>query len=143
MSTESLAKRLIKHEGMKLYPYLCPAGKLTIGVGRNIEDIGISEEEAMIMLENDIERCHDELIRDVPCAYILSLYDNIRMEVLTEMCFNLGITRLKKFKKMIKAIETGDYIGAAKEIRHSQWAAQVGLRAQELAYAMEKGVFDE
>ena len=61
---------IIKHEGLKLKPYICPAGKITIGVGRNIEDNGISEDEAMYLLNNDIKRCKTELMEIFDKDYI-------------------------------------------------------------------------
>ena len=53
-TVKRLKDMLIRHEGLKLKPYLCTAGKLTIGVGRNIQDRGITYQEAMMLLENDI-----------------------------------------------------------------------------------------
>ena len=58
---EKLMYRLIEEEGMKLKPYRCPAGKLTIGVGRNLEDKGLSNEEALFLLQNDIIEAVKEL----------------------------------------------------------------------------------
>lgn len=133
----SLIDRLIDHEGLKLKPYTCSAGKLTIGVGRNIEDRGISEEEAMMMLQNDIIACRKE------CYSNFIWYgemDELRQEVILEMCFNLGITRLKSFKKMLKACELKNYTLASQEMLTSLWARQVGNRAKTLAKIMEKGV---
>ncbi len=57
-----LIEQLKRHEGVKLKPYFCTQGKCTIGVGRNLEDVGISEEEAEMLLINDIERATDQLI---------------------------------------------------------------------------------
>ena len=54
--SEKLRAMLIRHEGLKLRAYLCPAGKITVGVGRNLEDAGISEKEALFLLDNDIEQ---------------------------------------------------------------------------------------
>lgn len=133
----TLVERLIKHEGLRLRPYTCPAGKLTIGVGRNLEDRGISEEEAIMMLQNDIIACRKE------CYSNFIWYgemDELRQEVILEMCFNLGITRLKGFKKMLKACELKNYSLASQEMLTSLWARQVGNRAKTLAKIMEKGV---
>ena len=55
MNRQELARQLIVHEGLKLYPYRCSANKLTIGVGRNIEERGIAEDEALYLLNNDID----------------------------------------------------------------------------------------
>lgn len=131
---ESIEQQLIRHEGLRLKPYRCPAGKLTIGVGRNIEDRGISEEEAMFLLRNDIETCKRELNERYP--FILSL-DPERYNVLVNMCFNMGIERLSQFRRMLAHISLGNYIEAAKEGLDSQWAKQVGPRAIELMKIME------
>ena len=111
---------------MRKYPYRCPGGKLTVAVGRNLDDLGISEDEAMFMLDNDISRVEKELIRRLPVYAELS---ETRKIVLCDMCFNLGISRLMKFKKMIAALEAGDFTKAANEMADSRWANQVGLRA--------------
>lgn len=123
---------LIKHEGMRLKPYKCPAGKWTIGVGRNIEDNGITRREGMVLLNNDIARVIDEL----GDFYWYKKLQTRRQHALIDMCFNLGITRFKKFKKMIKALEEKNYDKAADEMLDSRWSIQVGDRAQELAEMM-------
>ena len=58
---KKLANQLIKHEGLRLTPYRCPAGRLTIGIGRNLEDKGITEKEAVMLLKNDIQECIENL----------------------------------------------------------------------------------
>jgi lysozyme len=110
-----LREMLIRHEGLALKPYLCTAGRLTIGVGRNLDDVGISELEARLMLSNDIARVN--------------------------MIFNLGISRFKGFKKMIAAIVVGNFERAAEEMLNSKWADQVGPRARELARMMRMGSY--
>lgn len=127
-------KRLVRHEGIELRPYRCPAGKLTIGVGRNIEDVGITEEEAIYLLKNDIARCRKELtslgMRDL---------DPVRQEVMVNMLFNLGLPRMTKFIKMLDAVRLQRWDRAADEMLNSLWAKQVGVRAQELARMMREG----
>ena len=120
---------IIKHEGLKLKPYICPAGKLTIGVGRNIEDNGISEDEAMYLLENDIKRCESELREIFP--NFDSLPENVRI-ALIDMDFNLGKPRFLQFKKMIAAIKEGDFKRAAEEAKNSKWCRQVGSRCEDV-----------
>lgn len=134
---ETLKNRVIRHEGLRLKPYRCTAGKLTIGVGRNLDDNGISETEALYLLENDLERCRQSCLQAFPWYGEL---DEARQGVLVEMCFNLGLTRLKGFSKMLKALELKNYALAAQEMRSSHWAQQVGKRADTLAGMMERGV---
>jgi lysozyme len=133
MDIEALKDQLILHEGLKLEPYQCTAGKLTIGVGRNIEDIGITEDEARYLLDNDILRVCDELDRNLSWWRDLS---DVRQRILVDMVFNLGISRFMQFQNTISAIENGDYDKAAEEMLDSRWAQQVGQRAHRLAGAM-------
>lgn len=135
-----LQKQLVLHEGLKLEPYKCTAGKLTIGVGRNIEDIGISEDEAMFMLDSDIARVRDELDRALPWWSELT---EARRNVLIDMCFNLGISRLLQFQNALTAIEEGRYDDGAAEMLDSRWAKQVGARAENLAEAMRSDTLIE
>lgn len=129
---------LIKHEGMKLRLYKCPTGKWTIGVGRNLEDNGISEEEAIYLMRNDISRCRRELEN---LDWFNNL-DKIRQDVLIELCFNMGLTRLLGFKKMIKALKEHNYDLAAKELFDSNWRMQVGgVRATTMIYRMRNGKY--
>ena len=130
MNATRLRNTLIRHEGLKLLPYKCTAGKLTLGVGRNIEDRGISKETAMQMLDEDIEICLNELMER------LNYFENLPTEVqetLVNLCFNMGISRLMKFQLMLGAIQAGQYELAAKELLDSRYARQVGKRAEELA----------
>ena len=129
---------LKKHEGRRLFPYKCTAGKLTIGYGRNIEDTGISEEEAELMLQADIERCIVELTDKT--SYFSSLCEP-RQTVLINMVFNLGWSRFSRFKNMIKAIKGGNYDKASVEMLDSRWADQVGGRAKELSIIMLAGEY--
>ena len=124
----SLIKQLIRHEGMRLKPYRDQVGKLTIGVGRNLDDMGISESEAIIMLNNDVLRCDRETEKFLSIPEDM---DDIRLNVLVNMCFNLGIKRLQSFKKMLAAVRIKDYETAAKEMLDSHWAWQVKGRATE------------
>jgi lysozyme len=124
---------IIKHEGLKLKPYYCPAGKLSIGVGRNIEDNGISEDEAMYMLNNDIFRCIEEL--ETIFDDFSELPENIQI-ALIDMIFNLGKTRFLKFKKMIQAIKDKDFKKASEEAKNSHWCGQVGKRCDDVVEMM-------
>ncbi|MCK5610632.1 lysozyme [Candidatus Pacearchaeota archaeon] len=133
---ETLEQQLIRHEGYRQFPYKCSAGKLTIAVGRNLEDRGISEREAMYLLGNDITICKQELNLLYP---IVNRLNDARHNVLINMCFNLGIVRLGQFKKMWKAIKVGDFNEASRQMLNSRWSDQVGKRADELAKTMKRG----
>ncbi len=132
----SLEDQLIDHEGLELKPYQCTADKLTIGVGRNIEDRGITEDEARYLLKNDIKIVEDELLEKKP---VVAGLDAVRQRVLVDMGFNLGIPTLLKFQNMWSAIEEEDFERAADEALDSRWAKQVGRRAERLCQAMATG----
>lgn len=135
---KSLREMLIQHEGLRLKPYRDSLGKLTIGVGRNLDDIGVSRQEAMILLDSDIMRAKKE-------AFCFSWYlelDDLRKDVIVNMIFNMGIGKFKTFKKMISAIEKKDYELASAEMLDSLWKIQVGNRAVELAQMMREGKKD-
>ncbi len=137
MSARLLARKLIKeHEGLRLKPYECTAGKLSIGYGRNLDDNGISEVEANALLDNDLDsvclRLESQDFWPSLCA--------ARQAVLMDMCFNLGWPRLSGFRKMLAALRIADYAGAAKEMEDSAWFRQVGKRAKTLQKIMLTGV---
>jgi lysozyme len=129
MNLKKLRLQLIDHEGLERFPYRCPAGKLTIGVGRNLEDNGISDFEARYMLENDIQECLYDCLRIFPEFIRLS---DSRQRVLIDMRFNLGPEGFRMFKKFIDAVNRGRFGIAAQEMVDSKWFGQVGQRAKTL-----------
>lgn len=158
--TGKLRATLVHHEGVSLKPYRdtvrtaeAPIGKLTIGIGRNLDDNGIRRIEAFFMLENDIEYYIGELDRRLPWFYNLNLD---RQVVLASMVFNMGVDAVldnmhsQGFPKMMSALEAAVkaeanglpkeaarlYIRAADEMLDSKWRTQVGNRALELADMM-------
>ena len=134
---DKMIEQLVDHEGLELHPYEDSLGILTIGVGRNLEERGISEDEAFYLLGNDIEIIWDELIKQHP---IVEDLDDQRQMILLDMAFNMGVPRLGKFKKMWAAIEDGDMIDASKQALDSRWADQVGRRAERLAERLTSGL---
>lgn len=123
-------------EGLRLRPYKCSAGKLTIGYGRNLEDVGISKEEADALFNKDFTKAMEDAAKLLNEEGITSLHKQ-RFYVLTDMVFNLGYTGTKKFKKFLYALKKDLYDDAAKEMLDSQWAVQVGSRAIKLAAMMK------
>ena len=117
------------HEDERLKPYKCTAGKTTIGVGRNLDDVGISPEESAFLFENDLRRVETELHRAFPWAKNL---DPVRHAVLMDMLFNLGLARLRGFRKFLAAMERRDWQAAAIEMEDSLWYRQVKTRAVRL-----------
>ena len=157
---EHLLQELVKHGGLRLQVYQDTLGIDTIGIGRNLKDRGISKEEldeldiptidhvyeygiteadAMLLAENDVQIVEEELLRAHPCVEDL---DAVRQLVLVDMAFNLGVPRLCKFKKMWAAIHENKFDLAAKEMLDSRWANQVKSRSTKLAHAMHHGEFN-
>jgi lysozyme len=156
---ENFIEKLIASEGLKLQVYQDTLGIDTIGIGRNLEDRGITKEElddldipsidhvyeygiteadAVYLANNDVQIVEDELVRAHPCVDRL---DSVRQLILMDMAFNMGVPRLCKFVKMWNAIHEEDYPTAAKEMLDSRWANQVKSRSTKLANAMHNGEF--
>ena len=119
---------LIKHEGLELKPYKDTRGILTIGVGRNLEDNGIEQDEALYMLENDINRCKNEL-REIFNDFD-ELPENVKL-VLIDMIFNLGKSRFLKFKHMISAVKNRNWENMIKEMKDSKWCRELKNRCND------------
>jgi lysozyme len=134
---ERIKEQLLRHEGLRLKPYRCTAGKLTIGVGRNLDANGISQKEAYVLLENDIQSCERQLLDEIPEIY--NGLDEVRKSVLLNMCFNLGIGGLLSFNNTLAFVAAGDWERTANSMLASKWAKQVGRRAIELSELMRKG----
>jgi lysozyme len=130
-------KLLTRDEGLRLKPYRCTAGKLTIGVGRNLEDVGITKEEAEQLLANDISRVVVDIVKRIPWAMKL---DDARFSVIHSMVFQMGIGGVMNFRKFLNALQMGDYVKASIEMMDSKWAQHDSpARAKRLAEVMRSG----
>ena len=140
MNFERLREQLALHEGVRSRPYADTVGKLTIGVGRNLTDVGLNEDEIRFLLLNDVKRAVRGLNEHFPWWQHI---DDVRQRVLVDMAFNLGIGDLRhglrSFVRTLHAIEEGRYADAAQYMLESKWAQQVGRRAQRLAQMMATG----
>ena len=148
---DRIKEQLVRHEGLRLTPYRCTADKLTIGIGRNLDDCGITQSESYVMLINDIMNCEKQLLDEIPEIY--NALDEVRKSVLLNMCISipqirfaplrepcyLGIKGLLEFKNTMAFISAGDWERAANGMLASKWAKQVGRRAIELSELMRKG----
>ncbi|KVK97032.1 glycoside hydrolase family protein [Burkholderia ubonensis] len=130
-----LIAELSRDEGRRLKPYVDSVGKTSIGVGRNLSDVGISDTECDAMLSNDIDRSIAWLDRNLPWWRELGA---VRQRVIINMAFNMG-GALLTFANTLAAMQRGDYVAAANGMLASKWAAQVGARAQRLAQMMRTG----
>ncbi len=163
MLKHSLEDQLILHEGLRLEVYKCPADYWTVGVGRNLEgkpltkseqerilgrsgltpdqvisilkERGVTKDEALFLLGNDIE----DAVADLRNFDWFEDLDPVRKKVVIDMRYNLGPTRFRGFRKMIAALARGDYKAAAAEMVDSRWYHEVGNRSKRLVKMMETG----
>jgi len=136
MDNEAIIAQLKLHEGVSEKPYVDTMGKMTIGVGHNLTDNGLSTTMIDALLLEDIELAKSELDKTYPEWCELS--DNRQM-VLVDMSFNLGLPRYLTFERFWKALRAGQYDLAAEEMLSSRWAKQVKGRAVTLSNMMREG----
>jgi len=132
---QNLKEWIKRCEGFDSHLYFDTTGNETIGWGRNLRANGISQEEADYLFNNDFIRCKRELLE---CSWYIDQPEGVQ-GALINMCFNLGLTRLKEFKGMINALEMKNYTLAAQEALNSKWATQVGQRAKDVAVMLREG----
>ena len=123
---DNIKEMLIKNEGLVCQPYHCSAGKLTIGVGRNLESNGISEDEAMYLLENDIKRVVDSLDKNWE---VWRSFEPLAQEVCVDCTFQMGISGFMNFRRTRALMEMGAWLEASEEILRSKYAVQTPNRA--------------
>ena len=154
LSNDVIYNRLIQNEGIKFKAYVCPAGYLTIGVGRNLDlnpltecekDIigdvmlGITKEQAFMLLRHDVNKVCNQLDEKLPWWKEL---DSERQYVMIDMCFNMGINKLLGFKNTLAYIAQGNYEKAADNLLLSRYAQQVKKRAQRNANCLRTGRYE-
>lgn len=129
-----LSPWLTADEGKRSKLYVDTVGKWSIGIGRNLTDVGLSEDEIQYLFANDKRRAYEIAVSATKKAVFDTLTLS-RQAVLCDMAFNLG-EKLYQFKATLRDIERGDYKQAAYDMEHSLWASQVGDRAKRLASIM-------
>ena len=132
---QRLVDQLILHEGIHLKVYRDTMGIETIGVGRNLRDKGLSEQEAMLLLDHDVE----EVTRDLETWPWYAALDPIRQRGLCDLRFNLGPTRFRGFKMLLRKVGEGDYVAASHALQDSVWFTQVGARGPRLVTMLRTG----
>ena len=133
---QKLVDQLMQHEGLRLKQYMDSVGKMTIGCGRNLTDVGISQAEAMILLDHDI----DLAIGDCATFPWFVTLDAVRQRVMIDLRFNLGPRRLRSFKRFLRLMAESDYAAAAGALRDSLWYRQVRSRGVRLVRMMATGL---
>jgi len=138
-----LTEMLRRHEGVETHAYKCTSGKITVGVGRNIDPdggLGLSDDEIDVLLENDIDRS----IKELGAAFNwFSDLNEARRDAMIDLVFNMGLTRLNGFKKALAAMAEANYDTAAAEFMDSKWASQVKDRAIEICAMIKTGNYNK
>ena len=134
---EAAKRMLTLHEGVRLEPYKCPAGFLTIGIGRNLDANGISVETAEQMLEEDLMTAWEDVV--FIFGRQVEDWSRNRKLALIDMLFNLGRNTFLQFQHTITHIEDGKWREAAQAALDSKWARQVPRRAKTIADMMRHG----
>mgnify|MGYP001810437409 CR=1 FL=1 len=134
-SADTLRAELIRDEGLRTMPYRDTLGLMTIGVGRCIETRGISKNEALYLLDNDVKAIEQALDARIPWW---RQQTDARQRALINMAM-MGIGRLMEFRRMLTAWAAGRYAEAAAEALDSKWAHQVGARATRVADMIRLG----
>lgn len=135
-SLPTLIDELKRDEGVRAKPYRDTVGKLTVGVGRNLDDVGLFPDEIELLLKNDISRVCADLDRELPWW---REQDPVRQRALVNMAFNMGIKGLLGFRTTLALMKMGKYLDAAQHALSSKWARQVGHRAERLALMIRDG----
>jgi len=133
----ALTAIMIRHEGWQTHPYTDSVGKLTIGVGRNLTDRGLAADEIALLLANDLALARQDCLTLFGQSFRNAT--PVRQHALLSMAFNLGLPRLAAFRRMRRAILSGDWEQAAREARDSRWARQIGGRSDEIATWLTRG----
>ena len=141
---DKVVDMLKRHEGLKIFPYHCSKNKLTLGIGRNLEDKGISKDEAYYLLNNDIKQVQEQLTKN--WGLWRTLPEKARL-VWIDMCFQMGITGFMSFKETRKLMELGKWLEASEEVLRSRYAIQTPNRAlynsRQLALCKKDGQQDK
>jgi lysozyme len=133
----SIANELIeRHEGYSQFPKADSHNTVQIGYGTNLSRRGLSEFEAAFLLAQDVSHIMGRLEQEDWWAHLAAA----RQAVLIDMAYNLGVTGLFEFKHMLADIAAGRYELAADAMLSSEWASQVGARAEENARIMRTGI---
>lgn len=147
MDADRLREQLTRQEAYRRVPYKDTVGKWTWGVGRNLDDVGLSKEEVLVLLTQGTDACIVLcLTNDISKAnHLASQYtwfptlNDQRQNVIINIIFNMGKASFDKFVNTQKAISVGDIEGAANGLEHSLWYKQVGARAVELVKQWRTG----
>jgi GH24 family phage-related lysozyme (muramidase) len=143
MDLEKLRKQLEIDEGVKYEIYLDHLGYPTFGIGHLVipSDIEYREDVGTRVSEERVRECFDKDVQSVlrDCSLLYKDFDELPEEaqqIIANMMFNMGYTRLSKFKGMKRGVDARDWNKAADEMVDSRWYKQVTNRANRLVERM-------
>lgn len=136
MNPDVLKAQLRAHEGVRRFAYMDTVGKISVGVGRNLSDKGLSPREIDFLLDNDVDEC----VADVAALPWFSGLDEVRQHVLLDLRFNLGAAGLRRFPALLNALSERDFPRAAKSLRESRFYVQTKSRGVHLVGMLQTGV---
>lgn len=120
--------------------YTCPAGKLTIGVGFNLEANYLCDRAISVQLDADIEKATEAAKKLLGETW--DTLDDVRQEVLIQMVFQMGVEGVRGFRNALRCIKEGNFQQAGTHMLASKWAKQTPVRAKRLIKAMRQGNYD-
>ena len=126
----NLLNEIKKHEGFKSNVYQCTEGYDTIGYGFAIKDLVLDEDIAELILMRKLDNLQLRITSKY--GWFNSSPQEVK-DVVTNMCYQLGLTGFSKFKKTIYLLETEQYEEASIEMLDSLWAKQTPNRAKDLS----------
>ena len=142
MNIELCKEQIKRHEGEVLNIYEDSLGYKTLGVGHlcQPEDpeydwavgTSVSQEVVDMYYEDDFDKHYMEAIHVFGSREDWDELPEVIQRVLVNMCFNLGGSRLSKFRNMLKACRNHDWKEMAVQMEDSRWYRQVGRRSKEL-----------
>jgi len=144
----NLKQQLEFEEGRRLKAYTCTAGHKTIGIGHNLDvkpafngqripDI-ISDQICDLIFDRDL----NDTITQLNFVWLANTkLDPARRDAVINMCFQLGINGVMKFKLMLNALERSDWVAAKAHALNSSWAKQTPERAERVAEQLLTGTY--
>lgn len=142
----NILELLEKEEGFREKAYYCSEGYPTIGIGwligykgQPLEDfkaMRICKEAARAQLGSEVDIIERALFRNIACYKLLN---RNRQIVLISMAYQIGVSGLLKFRRMLSALEAQDYKTAANEGIDSRWFKQTKARAERHMQALYLG----
>jgi len=125
-----------KNEGYRQFTYDCSAGKKTIGIGFNLDDVGLSLEESQVILGMRLNKIDSILDSSINIYHALN---DERQAALCDMAYQMGVKGLLSFKRSIELLEKEEWNAAANEMLNSRWAKQTPNRAIRITNIIRTG----